>query len=78
MSVARVTEDMPAPSDPDSVLWRGTIRLTKAAAAGHLRVVVREFELLLADPLAGAVSDTPNYAERLVYASIIPWNFPAP
>ncbi len=78
-AVASANEDSPAPSDPQSVLWQGTIRFAKAPAPGQFRIVVREYELHPIDPFEGQiVIDGPNWGERLVYASIIGWDFKAP
>jgi hypothetical protein len=74
-SVVSVTEDSPAPSQPDSVLWSGTITFGKTPRAGEFRVVVREFERI------AVYSATPTavtqYGQRLVYAAIIPYDYPA-
>jgi hypothetical protein len=73
---ALVTEDSPAPSQPASVLYSGTIRFAHRPAPGSFRVVVREFEVIEADPPPTALSDTPEYGARLVYVSILPFDYP--
>jgi hypothetical protein len=37
---------------------------------------VREFEVIEADPPPTALSDTPEYGARLVYVSILPFDYP--
>ena len=74
-----VVEDSPAPSDPTSVLWMGSIVFPAPPPPGRYRIVVREYELLEIDPFEGSIILLgPNYGERLVYASIIPWDFRSP
>ena len=71
-----VSRARPAPSDPQSVLWLGSIIFPTAPPAGRYRVVVREFEIYQIDPFPGDIFiEGPNYGERLVYASIIAWDF---
>ena len=43
--IASATEDIPAPSQPESVLWSGTISFATEPRPGEFRVVVREFEV---------------------------------
>ena len=44
---------------------------------GQFRLVVREFEVLQIDPPAGGDhSDKPEFGARLVYASILPFDYP--
>jgi hypothetical protein len=69
-----VTEDSPAPSQPASVLWSGTITFGSEPAPGEFRIVVREYEVIEVDPPTG--SDAAKYGQRLVYASILPFDFP--
>jgi hypothetical protein len=72
----RVIEDNPAPSDPQSVLWQGSIVFPRAPPRGRFRVVIREFEVYQIDHFPGDIfMNGPNYGERLVYASIIAWDF---
>jgi hypothetical protein len=63
-----VTEDAPAPSQPASVLWSGTIAFAAQPAPRQFRVVVREFEVIESAPPGTSVN-------RLVYAAILPFNF---
>ena len=74
----RAVEDSPAPVQPASALWQGEIVFPSPPAPGAFRVVIREYELFETDGLAPAEFVGPLYAERLVYASIIPWDFRAP
>lgn len=71
-----VVADSPAPAQSESVLWSGAIVFATAPHPGDYRVVVREFEVHAIDPFAGDVAADPvNHGERLVYASVIEWNF---
>jgi hypothetical protein len=72
---ASVTEDSPAPDSPSSVLWAGTIKFAAAPEPGTFRVVVREFEVLQIDPPASGESAGPVYGQRLIYASILPFDY---
>ena len=74
-SVVTVTEDQPAPNQPGSVLWAGTVAFATAPAAGDFRIVVREFEQI---PVwSGSAREATVYGQRLVYAAIIPYDYPA-
>jgi hypothetical protein len=73
---ARVTEDSPAPNEPDSVLFAGTVRFARRPPPGQFRLVVQEFEILPVDPPPASASDKPEYGSRLVYASILPFDYP--
>jgi hypothetical protein len=74
-SVVAVTEDQPAPNQPDSVLWAGTVTFKTTPAAGDFRVVVREFERI---PIwSGSAGGATEYGQRLVYAAIVPYDYPA-
>jgi hypothetical protein len=73
-----VTEDTPAPEQPGSTLWSGTVQFKKAPPPGEFRVVVREYERIpfLAD--SGADLNAPaGLGLRLVYAAIVPYDYPA-
>ena len=71
-----VTEDSPAPAQPESVLFAATVNFARRPPPGQFRLVIREFEVLQIDsPLAG-ISDKPDYGARLVYASILPFDYP--
>jgi hypothetical protein len=76
--VVTITEDSPAPDQPDAVLWAGAIAFAKAPSPGQFRVVVREYEIIEVDPIVPGLSDQPSVGHRLVYASILPFDFPAP
>jgi hypothetical protein len=71
-----VTKDSPAPTEPDSVLFSGTVRFARRPPPGQFRLVVREFEILPIDPPPLPVSDKPEFGSRLVYASILPFDYP--
>ena len=71
-----VTEDSPAPAQPESVLFAATVNFARRPPPGQFRLVIREFEVLQIDsPLAG-ISNKPDYGERLVYASILLFDYP--
>ncbi len=73
-----VIPDAPAPDQPDAVLWSGTIAFVKAPAAGRFRVVAREYEVLPVDPSPlDIVVKLPSLGSRIVYAAVIPYDFPA-
>jgi hypothetical protein len=73
-----VVEDTPAPGQPDAVLWSGSITFGQPPEAGRFRVVVREFEVLPRDPSpAEAATGAPVFGQRIVYAAIIPYDFPS-
>jgi hypothetical protein len=72
----QVTEDSPAPSQPESVLFAATVRFASRPPPGRFRLVVREFEVLQVDPPPTAISDKPEFGARLVYASILPFDYP--
>jgi hypothetical protein len=71
----KVSEDSPVPASLDAVLWSGSVVFANEPPAGRYRIVVREFEVLEADPFPGSISDAPNYAERLIYAATISYDF---
>ncbi|MGA8938581.1 MAG: hypothetical protein WB439_05385 [Acidobacteriaceae bacterium] len=77
-----VTEDPPGSGNPDAMLWAGSIHFAKVPPKGIYRVVVREFEILLEDRPTTPQSlklilELPSYAQRLVYAAILPYDFPS-
>jgi hypothetical protein len=72
-----VTEDLPTPDQPNSILWAGTVRFTKYPPPGRFRVVIREYEFLPRDPNASeSATGAVVYGQRIVYAAIIPYDFP--
>jgi hypothetical protein len=74
-TIVTVTEDTPAPSQPAAVLWSGVISFTTPPEEGSFRVVVREFERI---PIySGVEGGATEYGRRLVYAAIIPYDYPA-
>jgi hypothetical protein len=78
-SAVTVTEDAPAPSEPASVLWSGTILFTKTPPPGQFRVVIREYELIAADwsGIVHPIAVISLVGQRLVYAAIIPYDYPS-
>lgn len=73
---ASVTVDSPAPSSVSSVLWAGTIKFAARPDPGAFRVVVQEFELIPIDPPVVAPAAAPPPGRRLIYASILPFDYP--
>jgi hypothetical protein len=69
-----VTPDAITPSDPDAVLWAGTISFASVPAAGDFRVVVVEAETLQTD--LPTISQQTLLSYRLVYSCILPYDFP--
>jgi hypothetical protein len=67
-----VSDDSPTPNQPASVLWSGTVSFTDIPSPGDFRIVVREYELINTD-ITGAAGGQPG--QRLVYASILPFDF---
>jgi hypothetical protein len=65
-AAATVTSDTdgPAPSDPDLVLWTGTVRFADAPAPGRYRLLITEYEHLATYGRPGA---SPGPA-RMIYA----------
>ena len=72
----QVIEDQPAPSQPDAILHAATIRFAARPQPGAFRIVIREFELIEIDAPPELLSDKPEYGSRLVYASILPFDYP--
>jgi hypothetical protein len=81
--VVTVTPDAPGSEAPDVLLWSGTVKFTKPPKRGQYRVVVREYESLPGDSLmllprkAKLIKIPVSYSQRLVYAAILPYDFPA-
>ena len=73
---ATVTEDSPAPSQPASVLWSGTVAFAAEPEPGAFRLVVQEFEVIEIDPAVVSTTGRAEYGRRLIYASILPFDFP--
>ena len=69
-----VTENAPDASEPKAVLWSGRILFSKVPAPNRYRVVIREYERIPIDP-TDTSTGTP-YGERLVYLSIMAYDFP--
>ncbi len=70
-----VTEDTPAPAEANAVLWSGSIQFAKTPPVGRFRVVIREFETFLVDAPSQKITDPPGAGQRLVYASIIAYDY---
>jgi hypothetical protein len=76
-SVVTVVEDAPGSGSPDDILWAATITFAKMPPVDQFRVVVREFEILPVDPtVTNTVAVMTQFGHRLVYAAIIPYDFP--
>jgi hypothetical protein len=72
--VVQVQENAPDASEPDAVLWSGTVVFAKTPPVGQFRVVVREYERIQVDAAPAVVVLT--IGERLVYAAIINYDYP--
>ncbi len=73
-NVVTVTENAPDASEPDAVLWSGKIVFAKTPPPGQFRIVVREFERIRID---AATPREVTFGERLVYAAIVNYDYPA-
>jgi hypothetical protein len=73
-NVVTVTEDSPAPTEPDAVLWSGSVLFAKTPPHDEFRIVIREFERIQIDgpPTVAAV-----LGERMVYVAIVDYAVPA-
>lgn len=76
-ALVAVTQDPPGSGNADAVLWSGTVAFTKTPVQGQFRVVVREFEILPIDSPPAFVHEGNTFGERLVYAAILPYDFPS-
>lgn len=77
-SAVTVTENPVGSGSPDEVLWAGTVVFTAMPPVDQYRVVVREYEVLPVDPSLRLrrIEELGQLGERLVYAAIIPYDFP--
>ena len=77
-SEVSVTENAPGSGSPDEVLWAGAVTFTKMPPPDQYRVVIREYEILPIDPTVRfrRLDQMGQFGERLVYAAIIPYDFP--
>lgn len=75
-TIATVVEDMLGSGSPDEVLWAGTVRFKQMPPPDQFRVVIREYEILQVDPTALTGVAINQFEKRLVYAAIIPYDFP--
>ena len=75
-AAVKVAEDSPPPSQPESVLFAATVRFASRPPPGQFRLVVREFEVMQIDPPPTVTSDKPEFGARLVYASVLPFDYP--
>jgi hypothetical protein len=75
-SLVTVTENSPDASEPQAVLWSGSIAFTAVPPAGSFRIVIREYERIAIDGSPDAAGNPP-YGERLVYLSILAYDFPS-
>lgn len=77
-SVVTVVENAVGSGSPDEVLWAGTVTFKTMPPKDMYRVVIREYETLPVDPTltVDSLADVGQFGERLVYAAIIPYDFP--
>ena len=75
--VVTVTEDPAGSANPDAVLWAGSITFGKTPRKDQFRVVVREFESLPIDATILTILVENPLGQRLVYAAILPYDFPS-
>jgi hypothetical protein len=76
-SAVTVVEDAAGSGNPDEVLWAGTVTFKQMPKPDQYRVVIREYEKLPVDPtVVQAVANLTQYGERVVYAAIIPYDYP--
>lgn len=68
-----ITEDIPPPQQPGSALWSGTIKFMATPPPGKFRIVVHEYERI---PYLDDTGVEQGLGLRLVYAAIVPYNFP--
>jgi hypothetical protein len=76
--VVSVLPDIPAPDQPDSILWSGTVGFTTPPPPGRFRIVVTEHEVWPIDPTPVEITlEVQSLGSRIVYAAVIPYNFPS-
>jgi len=75
-SVVQVTENNPDATEPDAVLWSGSVTFTKTPPVRQFRIVVREYERILSDAPPGSDVEL-VYAERMVYLAIVNYDYPS-
>jgi hypothetical protein len=69
-----ITADTPSLTDPDAILWSGTVAFADVPKPGDFRVVVVETEVFQTDlPTIGPTTTT---SYRLVYSCMLPYDFP--
>lgn len=73
-SEVTVTENSPDASEPKAALWSGRIAFSQVPSPNRYRVVIREYERIPIDPTDGTTGAI--YGERLVYLSIMAYDFP--
>ena len=72
-----VIPDAPAPEQPDSILWSGSVAFKTMPTAGRFRIVVTESEVWPIDPTPIEIGiGFQSLGSRIVYAAVIPYNFP--
>jgi len=72
-SVVTVTEDTPAPAEPNAALWSGSILFSKVPDNDLYRIVIREYERIPVDEGA-TINRELTLGERLVYAAILAYD----
>lgn len=75
-SVVQVKENAPDASEPDAVLWSGSVIFAKTPPQRQFRIVVREYERIQVDPPPSSAGGA-TFGERLVYVAIINYDYPA-
>jgi hypothetical protein len=75
-SVVQIAENNPDATEVDAVLWSGSVLFSKTPPVGQFRIVIREYERILADAPPNSDATT-VLAERLVYLSIVNYDYPS-
>ena len=75
--LATVIEDNPAPEQPGSTLWSGTVQFKKSPPPGEFRIIVHEYERIpFLNDSGGIDIAPPGLGLRLIYAAIVPYDYP--
>jgi hypothetical protein len=77
-SVVTVVEEAVGSGSVDEVLWAGILSFNQMPPKDQYRVVIREYETLPVDPTVtvSTLAEVGAFGERLIYAAIIPYDFP--
>ena len=65
--IVTVTEDSPAPSQPNAALWSGSIVFAKTPKPGQFRIVIREFENIAADAASTKLDRPPCHRRSVLF-----------